>query len=151
MQSCLKFWIVCMIVGSNVCWVQYVENRNMKFRFQPMYLRNMYGGREYCNLNLWLNNTGSKYYTKNTNFITEDNWLSTIPVDSIRNALGNDWCMMTVYGNLEWGEMAKDEPEIFFFAFRKNVSKENLSKWNKLTEISNHSSRLVLPLYISNS
>ena len=39
--------------------------------------------------------------------------------------------------------MAKDEPEIFFFAFRKNVSKENLSKWNKLTEISNHSSCIV--------
>ena len=45
--------------------------------------------------------------------------------------------------------MAKDEPEIFFFAFRKNVSKENLSKWNKLTEISNHSSRIVLPLFYS--
>ena len=111
------------------------------------FFENMYGGREYCNLNLWLNNTGSKYYTKNTNFITEDNWLSTIPVDSIRNALGNDWCMMTVYGNLEWGKMAKDEPEIFFFAFRKNVSKENLSKWNNLTEISNHRSRIALPFF----
>ena len=43
--------------------------------------------------------------------------------------------------------MAKDEPEIFFFAFRKNVSKENLSKWNKLTETSNHNLRIVLPLF----
>ena len=43
--------------------------------------------------------------------------------------------------------MAKDEPEIFFFAFRKNVSKENLSKWNKLTETSTHSLRIVLPLF----